>query len=171
MRRREFIALAAASVAPLTVRAQQRPVPVIGYLSGVSPGPYASLAAAFREGLGDAAHADGRNVAIEYRWAEGKYDKLPALAMDLVSRKVDVIAASGGPISAHAAKKRNLGDPDRLYHRRRSGRRGSGRQSGASRRQHNRVHPPGRGADGEAARPALRIGPQCQDDRPADQPE
>lgn len=91
MRRREFINLlgGAAAAWPLGVHAQQAPVPVIGFLSGVSPRPFAQRLAAFRQGL----HETGQNVAIEYRWAEGQYDRLPALASDLVGRPVVVIVA------------------------------------------------------------------------------
>jgi putative ABC transport system substrate-binding protein len=79
-------------------------MPVIGFLSGTSPAPYEAYVAAFREGLSEADYVDGQTVMIEYRWAEGLFDRLPALAADLVNRKVDVIAASGGPLSALAAK-------------------------------------------------------------------
>ncbi len=105
MRRRDAMALLAGAAAmPFGARAQQPPMPAIGYLSGVSPGPYASQLAAFRRGLGETGYVEGRNVRIEYRWADGQYDRLPGLAADLVARKVDVIAASGGPRSAPAAK-------------------------------------------------------------------
>ena len=105
MRRRDFIiVLAGAMTAAAVVRAQQKAMPVIGFLGSTSPGPYAPFVAAFRQGLSETGYVEGQNVAIEYRWAEGRYDRLPALAADLVSRKVDVIAASGGEVSAFAAK-------------------------------------------------------------------
>jgi putative ABC transport system substrate-binding protein len=104
MRRREFITLlggAAASV-PFAARAQQKPMPVIGYFHFATPG-YTPMAAAFLQGLKEAGFTEGQNVAIEYRWAEGQYDRLPAMAADLVGRKVDLIAAFGPPV-ARAAK-------------------------------------------------------------------
>src|SRR5665213_881566 len=107
MRRRDLIALAAGAVAwsrPLSARAQQKAMPVIGYLSSVSPGPSASLVAAFRQGLSDTGYVEGQNLAIEYRWAGGSFDRLPALAADLVGHKVDLIATAGGPPPALAAK-------------------------------------------------------------------
>src|SRR3954465_5970076 len=106
MRRRELMILlgGAAIASPLTSRAQQKTMPVIGFLSGVSPGPYAPFVAAFRQGLSEAGYVEGQNVAIEYRWAEGHYERLPELAADLVGRKVDLIVTSGGPRSALAAK-------------------------------------------------------------------
>ena len=88
----------------LSARAQQRVMPVIGYLSGSSAGPSAPFAAAFRQGLSETGYVEGQKVAIEYRWAEGSYDRLPALAADLVSRRVDLIVASGGIPPALAAK-------------------------------------------------------------------
>src|SRR5205807_2507353 len=79
-------------------------MPVLGFLSSASPGPYAPFVAAFRQGLSDTGYVEGRNLTIEYRWAEGHYDRLPVLVADLVDRKVDLIATSGGPPSARAAQ-------------------------------------------------------------------
>src|SRR5258708_4884053 len=105
MQRRVFLAGLASGMAwPLRAAAQTQAVPVIGFLNTASPGPFAPLVAAFREGLKNGGYIEGQNVAIEYRWAEGQYDRLPALAADLVRRQVAVIAASGGTVSARAAK-------------------------------------------------------------------
>jgi ABC-type uncharacterized transport system substrate-binding protein len=102
-RRQLVLLLAGAMTAARGVRAQQKAMPVIGYLSGASPGPSAPTVAAFRQGLSESGYVEGQNVAIEYHWAEGRYDRLPALAADLVDHKVDVIATTGGP-SVLAAK-------------------------------------------------------------------
>ncbi len=105
MRRRELLLLlSGALTAPRALGAQQKAMPVLGFLSSTSPGPYAPFVAAFRQGLSDTGYVEGQNVTIEYRWAEGSYDRLPALAADLVGRKVDLIAAAGGIPSALAAK-------------------------------------------------------------------
>jgi putative ABC transport system substrate-binding protein len=104
MRRRDFVAGVAGSAAtwPLVARAQQ--VPVVGFLATTSPAPFAHLVAGFRRSLQEAGFLEGRNVAIEYRWAEGRYDQVPALAADLVQRQVAVIVTTGGETSAVAAK-------------------------------------------------------------------
>jgi putative ABC transport system substrate-binding protein len=103
MRRRELVLLLAGAITvPRVVRAQQKAMPVIGWLHSASPGEIPRSVAAFRQGLSETGWVDGQNVAIEYRWAEGLYDRLPALAADLVSHKVAVIATNGP--AARAAK-------------------------------------------------------------------
>ena len=106
MKRREFIrAIGGIAVAwPALARAQQKAMPVIGYLQSGSPGSSASYLAALRRGLGETGYVEGQNLTIEYRWADGNYDRLPSMAGDLVRRNVDVIATGGGPPAALAAR-------------------------------------------------------------------
>ena len=105
MNRREFLVLVGSAIAVARpLRAQQKAMPVIGFLCGTSPGPTAPLVAAFLQGLSETGYVEGQNVVIQYRWAEDRYDRLPALAADLVACKVDVIAAIGGFSPALAAK-------------------------------------------------------------------
>src|SRR5712671_5046425 len=107
MRRRDFMTvLAGAAAYPLLAGAQQKPIPVIGILAAAAPDNAAALRmlAAFREGLGEFGYVEGQSVAIEYRWAEAHFDRLPALAADLVDRKVDVIVTEGGDAAVLAAK-------------------------------------------------------------------
>jgi putative ABC transport system substrate-binding protein len=105
MRRREFITLlgGAGAAWPLAVRAQPT-IPVIGFLGSTPAGPYAAIVAAVREGLKETGFIEGQNLAVEYRWADNQLDRLPALAAELVSRKVDVIVTSGSIPPAIAAK-------------------------------------------------------------------
>jgi ABC-type uncharacterized transport system substrate-binding protein len=105
VKRRDFLTLFGGAAAwPMVARAQPPAMPTVGFLHGMSPASHAPYAAAFRQGLKDTGYADGQNLAIEYRWAEGQYARLPALAVDLVGRKVAVIAATGGTVTALAAK-------------------------------------------------------------------
>jgi len=106
VRRRDFIAFlgGAAAVWPQIVRAQQPAMPLVGFLSSRSPGESADLVVAFNKGLGEAGYVDGQNLAVEYRWGEGQYDRLPNMAADLVRRGVAVMVTTGGEPAALAAK-------------------------------------------------------------------
>jgi putative ABC transport system substrate-binding protein len=114
-RGRELVLLLGGAImAARILRVHRKAMPVIGLLGSTSPGPNAANMAAFRQGLREIGYVEGKNVAIEYRWAEGHPDRLPALAVDLVCRKVDVIIAMGGTPLGAGGEKRNLNDPDRL---------------------------------------------------------
>ena len=123
MRRRKFITLlgSAAAAWPLAVRAQESAMPAVGFLNSASADGYASMAAAFRRGLKEAGYVDGQNVAIEYRWADNQYERLPALAADLVNRRVKLIFANSPSITAALGATKTIpiifnsgGDPVRL---------------------------------------------------------
>jgi ABC-type uncharacterized transport system substrate-binding protein len=110
VRRRQFLCIVgAASISwPLTSRAQQTTLPVVGFLNSASANGYASMAAAFRRGLMETGYVEGNNVAIEYRWADDQYDRLPALATDLVSRRANVIFANSPSIAAAKAATKTI---------------------------------------------------------------
>jgi putative ABC transport system substrate-binding protein len=113
MRRREFITgiVGSAAIWPLAASAQHPAMPVIGFMSGRAPEDSAHLVSAFRQGLAETGFVEGQTVTIEFRWADGDYDRLPALAADLVSRKVAVLVGVGGDVSALAAKKATASIP------------------------------------------------------------
>jgi putative ABC transport system substrate-binding protein len=112
VKRREFMLLLGVAMTARSLRAQQKAMPVIGFLSIVSPGPsYEPLVAAPRQGLSDAGCVEGQDVAIEYRWAEGRQDRLPALAADLAGRKVD--DPSAGRLAVRPSRSRPAGDRHR----------------------------------------------------------
>jgi putative tryptophan/tyrosine transport system substrate-binding protein len=105
MRRRELLLLLATNMmSARTIRAQQKAMPVIGFLSSGSPGPFSPLVAGFHQELSEAGYVESQNVEIEYRWAEGRYDRLPALAAGPADCRIDLMVASGDLPAAHAAK-------------------------------------------------------------------
>src|SRR5262245_61911109 len=148
MKRREFIKLfgSAAAAWPLEARAQQKAMPVVGFIHSQSPDPTtADRVREFRQGLKETGYIDGENVVIEIRWAEGQFDRLPALVAELVTRKVSVIAATGGPETALAAKRVGSDIPIVFVTGRRSSRTGPGSKLEPARRQHhwrNSFHSP-----------------------------
>src|SRR5262245_29153203 len=105
MRRRELIAfLGGAATWAVAARAQQTTLPVVGFINSGSPEPLAPMVAGFYRGLREVGFVEGKNFAIEFRWADNQYDRLPELAIDLVRRRVSVIAATGGPVTGLAVK-------------------------------------------------------------------
>jgi hypothetical protein len=143
MRRREFIALLGGGLAwPLAARAQQPPV--IGFLHSGSPEPNAKRVAGLRKGLADAGFVEGKNVAIEFRWAEGKDDRLPELASDLVRQRVAVIATALQHRGSGRSQSCDLDDSDLFSGRRPAGRIGARAQPQSTRRQRHRNHHLGR---------------------------
>src|SRR5262245_18081261 len=120
--RRDFITVIAGAAAawPLAARAQQPAMPVIGFLGFGSFDTFALYLAAFRRGLGEIGFVEGQNVAVEYRWAEGQYDRMPLLAAELVRRRVAIIAMPGSPPAAVSrGQSHEHGEPDRVQRRRR----------------------------------------------------
>ena len=149
-RRRDFIAtLGGAAAWPLVARGQHPAMPVVGFLDSSSADEYAPFLAAFRAGLNEAGFVEGRNVAIEYRWADGRYDRLPALAAELVRVPVTVLVATG-ITAAVRGQGRDLDGSDRFQHRRRPGQVWSCRQPQQTGRKYYRRSLLGQGARGKA---------------------
>lgn len=139
MRRREFVKFVGGAVAawPITALAQ-RPLPTIGFLSSGAERAFAPNVAGFVRGLQEIGYSAGQNVAVTYRWADGQYDRLPAMAAELAQLQVAVLVASGGTAVARAAKAATGDHTDRFRHRRRSGCQRYRRQPEPARRKHHR---------------------------------
>jgi putative tryptophan/tyrosine transport system substrate-binding protein len=173
MKRREFTVglLSAAITAAPGLCAQQGVKPVVGFLNVFSPPPNLGDLGPVHQGLNETGFVESQNMMSEYRWAEGHYDRLPALAADLVSRKVDVIVTIGGTPSALAAKNATSDDPGRLRRCRRPGRDRSRRQPRPAGRQPDGLQQHGQRAHAQAARAALRARAPGRRNRLAGQPE
>src|SRR5215472_13352148 len=170
LKRRDFISLLGGAAAwPRAARAQQAAkLPIIGFLSSSSPANRASLITTFRQGMRESGYVDEKSVAIEYRWAEDQYDRLPDLAADLVRRQVAVIAATDSPSTV--AAKAATANPDRLHVRRRPGPTRPRRQPQPAGRQRYGRDLSGCHASGKAARalarPAAASRAHCRAHRP-----
>ena len=158
MKRRTLVATlgGAALVWPRATRAQHGPMPVIGFLGSASAAPWEKRLRAFHQGLGETGYIEGKNVAIEYRWAETHVDRLPALAAELAQRRVDVIAVIGGVDVDGGGQGGDVDDSHRLPHQQRSGRDGSRRQPEPAGRQHHRRLDDGRAGRAQAGGAAAR---------------
>ena len=172
MKRREFMTLLGGAAAwPIVARAQRPGAHNIGFLSSLSEAPSAGLVAAFRRGLQEAGFVEGDNVTVEYRWADGRYDRLAAMAAELVARRVDVLVSTGGGPTATAAKEASSTIPVVFI---------TGTDPVRSGLVSNFSHPAGNltgvyilttETRTEAARPAARAGPAVSRSRGADEPE
>ena len=167
MKRREFITLlgGAAAAWPLTARAQQATMPGVGFLSMESPGQFMHIVNAVRRGLSGVGYVEHRNVGIDYSWAEGRADRLPALVAEFASRPVSVIAATGGPQSARAAKAASSTIPIVFVGWIGPGPRGPRGQPQPPRRQYDGRDAFHRGSGGEAAGIAAGADPTSSRDR------